>query len=196
MSNIEDAISALTRSRWPIAAAAQNVSSVPGLYAIYGDEQTVRRDLGIDTGPDNPLYVGKAEESLVRRELQGHFAVDPAKRAQTGSSTVRRTFAALLREQLGLRAVPRNTANPGHFASYGLEPDGDARLTAWMHSHLFIAVWPAPHPLNERLVDVESALIRHWTPPLNLMGNPRPAPGLKAARALMAAEARAWRPTA
>jgi hypothetical protein len=190
MTFSNDAIAALSGTRWNIADAPRHVPEQPGLYAVYGDAQAWT-ELGLEPRPDSPLYVGKAEDSLARRELRGHFAVGGG-RAQTGSSTVRRSFAALLRAQLGLRGVPRNVKNPGHFSNFGLAEGGDAALSAWMHTRLTIAVWPAPATLDLPLASVEREAIQRWTPPINLSNNPSPAPELSAARAAMAAEARAW----
>ncbi len=161
---------------------------VPGLYAIYGDAEAWV-DLGLDPQPDSALYVGKSEDDLVRRELDTHFSADPTKKPLTGSSTVRRSFAALLRDRLDLHAVPRNPDKPGYFSNYGLTPDGDARLTAWMHERLLLAVWERPAWLQQPLVELEAAIIHRWTPPLNIRGNPRPLPRLRLAREVMTREA-------
>ncbi|MEV8272305.1 GIY-YIG nuclease family protein [Microbacterium sp. NPDC077184] len=192
MAFASDAISSLSGIRYSITDAPRHVPEKPGLYAVYGDDQAWD-ELGLEPNLDSPLYVGKAEDSLARRELRGHFAAGGG-RAQTGSSTVRRSFAALLRNRLGLRGVPRNANNPGHFSNYGLAEGGDAALSTWMHERLTIAVWPAPASLDVPLATVEREVIRHWTPPINIAENPSPAPGLSAARAAMAAEARAWMP--
>lgn len=173
-----------------MADALVHVPPKPGLYAIYGDAESWEH-LMLPKRADALLYVGKSESSLAGRELGDHFALDSSKLARTGGSTVRRSFAALLRERMDLRGMPRNTANPGHFSMYGLAPDQDAALTAWMHAHLTIAVWEKGASVLP-LKLTEGVIIEDWNPPLNLDGNPRPAPGLKAARAKMAAEARAW----
>lgn len=186
------AVDALTGSRWAIADAVHQVPSRPGLYAIYGNE-LAWGDLKLAPTPDRPLYVGKAERSLVDRDVSDHFATNPNLRPTTGRSTVRRSFAALLREALQLRAVPRNLDNPGYFAMYGLADGGDERLNAWMHSRLAIAVWPAPANMQVRLRDVEVAAIEHFLPPVNLESNPAKLERLKRARAEMAAEAARWR---
>ena len=81
-------------------------------------------------------------------------------------------------------------------ANYGLEPDADQRLTTWMHDRLTIAVWPLPTELA--LVDlkrVENDVIRAWTPTVNIRENPDRLRKLRDARAIMAAEARAWTPS-
>lgn len=184
---------ALTGERWSMTDAPHHVPSAPGLYAIFGDEQAWR-DLQLAPEPDQPLYIGKAEESLVSRDLAGHFATSTTSKPQTGSSTVRRSFAALLRETLSLRAVPRNLQKPGYFASYGLAEPGDLRLNEWMHARLTLAVWPAPAGMTSPLADVETRLIERLAPPINIDKNPHKLARLSAARKVMAAEAARWRP--
>jgi len=111
---VGDALRDLARKA-PLDQAAPRVPARPGLYAIYGDADTWQQ-LGLGDPPDErPLYVGKAEASLVARDLATHFGD-----GRTGSSTVRRSFAALLREPLRLTARPRNPERPERFANYGL----------------------------------------------------------------------------
>lgn len=187
------AVAALAKERWAITDAAQHVPSRPGLYAIYGDEQAWR-DLQLEPEPDQPLYIGKADKSLVSRDLNAHFAMNPNSKPRTGGSTVRRSFAALLRDALNLRAVPRNLAKPGRFANYALAEGGDTRLNEWMHARLSLAVWPAPADIPVRLNDLETAVIVHFAPPINLDKNPGKLARLSRARAQMAAEASLWDP--
>jgi len=189
---IEDALSALTGERWSIVDATKHVPARPGLYAIYGDE-TAWRNLGLEPRTEMPLYVGKAEDSLVSRELNEHFAADPSIAPRTGSSTVRRSFAGLLRNVLDLRAVPRNLSRPAHFPNYALAEGGDARLNRWMHERLTLAVWPAPAARDWSLADVETTVIQRLMPPINISKNPRKLARLSHARAAMAAEASQWR---
>lgn len=188
MRYVAEALLSLSAARWPVRLARGHVRPVPGLYAIYGGAEAWA-NLGLDPRTDSALYVGKSEDDLVRRELHTHFAVDPTKKPLTGSSTVRRSFAALLRDLFDLHAVPRNPNRPGHFSIYGLLPDGDARLTAWMHKRLSLAVWEQPVLMEQPLLDVEVAIIRRWTPPLNIRDNPRPLPRLRMTREAMAEEA-------
>jgi hypothetical protein len=177
---------ALARPRIAIARAADEVPARPGLYAIYGATK-VWKQLGLGRNPDDrPLYIGKAEESLRHRDLKQHFAD-----GRTGSSTVRRSFAALLRDQLSLRAMPRNPTKPAYFTHYGLSPSDDAKLTAWMREHLTIAVWVWDG--KRLLMDDEAAQLALSLPPLNLAGVfTEWSATVSAARAVMAAEARAW----
>ncbi|WP_213815226.1 GIY-YIG nuclease family protein [Glaciihabitans sp. dw_435] len=177
---------------WVISDAATMVGSVPGLYSIHA-AQDGWAELGLDYRAGIPLYVGKSESNLAHRELGQHFAINPAVPSRTGGSTVRRSFAALLREPLGLRGVPRNKDNPERFANFGLEPDGDHLLTQWMHEHLTLAVWPMPNNVDiKQLGAVEIDVIKYWVPPLNIKDNPGRLRHLRVARAQLAADARAW----
>lgn len=183
------AIAALTGPGHTLAAAfAGAVKDKPGLYAVYG-EPAVWSQLGLGAPPDErPLYVGKAEDSLVTRDLDTHFTS-----GDTGRSSPRRSFAALLVDELALVAIPRRPENPepGRWPNYALEADDDDRLTAWMCEHLTLAVWPC-----ERIAwlgDIERAVMVHWRPPLNLAGVKQPRrKQVKDARAAMVIAAKEW----
>jgi hypothetical protein len=188
-----EAMSALAGPGHKISDAPEHIPSAPGLYAVHAEPDTWRM-LGLEGhDPKTPLYVGKSEDDLVTRDLKTHFAVERGDRSTTGSSTVRRSFAALLREPLELRGVPRNKSKPGHFSNYALEKDADDRLTEWMNKYLTIAVWPKPAGVDLTLTEVEKRVLRQWGPPLNLTHVPAPLQQLRSARAVMAAEARAWK---
>ncbi len=180
------AVRTLRGGRYSIAEAEVKVPRAPGLYAVYGGPETWH-DLGLGNPPDGrPLYVGKSESSLLGRDIGQHFGD-----GRTGSSTVRRSFAALLRGKLDLHAIPRNPARPERFANYGLSPDNDRQLTAWMKTRLELAVWPSPADAILRVVELE--VLSELLPPLNLSGvTTQWSSMVSSARALMAAEARAW----
>jgi GIY-YIG catalytic domain-containing protein len=182
----ESACAALLGQRYSIDDAVSHVPDEAGLYAVYATPQAWQ-DLGLELDATLPaVYVGKAERSLSSRDVRTHFA-----RGRTGSSTLRRSLAALLRDPLGLTAVPRNTARPDSSANFGLRPDGEDRLSAWMHEHLSLATWVKPEGAD--LDAVETGVLRAWQPPLNLSKVATPSARLKAARRVMADEARAWR---
>lgn len=174
--------------RWPIGELTERLDPVPGLYAVFGTD-AAWDELGLPLdGDSRPLYVGKAEDSFVSRDLRTHFAS-----GKTGQSTVRRSFAALLHESAGFRGVPRNPERPGHFANFGLTADDDARLTEWMWDRLSLAVWPSHG--NVALRDIERRVVLLLDPPLNIEYLPPTSRReLRAARRLMADEARRWRP--
>lgn len=169
-----------------LAVGEAEVPGAPGLYAIHGAPD-VWIELGLGAPPDlRPLYVGKSERSLARRDVGTHFAD-----GRTGQSTVRRSLAALLVEPLQLVACPRNPARPERFANFGLEPASERRLTAWMHERLGLATWASPP--GTVLADVEADVLQRLVPPLNSDKVNGPwRSELRAARARMAAAAEAW----
>ena len=179
------AVDSLSGTHYAIADAIDHVPSKPGLYAVYADPETWQ-ELNLEIRVGCPLYVGKAEQSLQSRDIRTHFAT-----GRTGSSTVRRSFAALLRNALGLRGVPRNMERPERPANFGLEAEGDQHLTAWMQERLFLSCWAKPDT-EVSLSAIETAVIKWWQPPLNLVKVDRRLPALRHARRVMADDARTW----
>jgi len=188
MADLKQILASLSFPRHTLGMALPAIPAKPGLYAIYGNDG-VWSSLGLGSAIDGlPLYVGKSEDSLADRDLKTHFG-----NGRTGTSTVRRSFAALLRDELQLTAVPRNPANPGHFSNYGLSAADDVALTNWMRSRLEIAFWIFDQ--SRPLAAIETDVLRHLHPPLNIQGvDHKWKAGLKAQRAVMAAQARAWQP--
>ena len=184
---VEDALQALAGMRHDHTQAIELVPEQPGLYAFYGDELTWA-DLELEpVFNGQPLYVGKAERSLNGRDVRTHFAS-----GKTGSSTVRRSFAALLAERLDLVAVPRNLDKPDGSANFALDPASDARLSTWMEHHLRLATWVRTE--GTVLNDVETAVVLRLRPPLNLDKVGEPRDRLRQARRRLADTARAWNP--
>lgn len=156
-----------------------------GLYAISEVTPSCVEAGTLDApvGPGGLLYVGKAEKSLTRRDVRQHFGI-----GKTGRSTVRRSFAALLRDELGLVPVPRATASATSTApaTFALTGESDLRLTTWMTEHLALRVWTPPS--NVVLAAVEREVIGDLNPPLNLT-HAGPRPLLKVVRKAMVAAA-------
>ncbi len=169
-----------------IPEAEQSVPNRPGIYAVRGD-RAVWRSLGVGGPVDaQPLYVGKAERSLAARDVRTHFST-----GKTGSSTLRRSLAGLLADELTLEGRPRNLARPERFANFGLEASGDERLTRWMLTHLRLAVWPSPD--GAMLDEVETAVLERLLPPLNVAKVATPwRASVQAGRRRLAAEAETW----
>jgi hypothetical protein len=160
-SAVAQALVDLAGARHNRADATHGVQKRAGLYAFYGDEQAWS-DLDLSPAFEGqPLYVGKAEKSLNGRDVGTHFSA-----GKTGSSTVRRSLAALLASRLDLVAVPRNLARPDGSANYSLETTGDERLSRWMEERLALATWVKPEDVV--LADVETAVLLRRRPPLNL----------------------------
>lgn len=148
-----------------VAVEERSFPNAPGLYALYGSRE-VWGALKLEL-PDfdvRPLYVGKAERSLKRRDFTTHFAT-----GKTGWSTLRRALAALL----NMRAALRNSAKPARPTHYGLHEDDEKTLTEWMMQRLEIAVWEKPADC-ENLGDLEKAVLQSLKPPLNVKDNESP----------------------
>ncbi|HVQ18152.1 MAG TPA: hypothetical protein VMT27_03850 [Actinomycetes bacterium] len=185
MSFTAEALVDLAGVRHKRSAATHQVPSAPGLYAFYGDEQAWSE---LDLSPafdGQPLYVGKAERSLNGRDVGTHFST-----GKTGSSTVRRSLAALLADQLGLVAVPRNIVRPDGSANFSLEAAGDERLSRWMEERLALSTWVKPEDVV--LDEVETAVLLRLRPPLNLDKVGESRERLRRARGVLAAASRNW----
>lgn len=185
---VEAALHALAGERHDRTRAADLVPDQPGLYAFYGDEEAWT-ELALERVFDGqPLYVGKAERSLNGRDVRTHFAS-----GKTGSSTVRRSLAALLDDELDLVAVPRNLDKPDGSANFAIDPASDTRLSSWMERHLHLATWTKPQGIV--LNEIETAVVLRLRPPLNLDKIGQPRDRLRQARRRLADQARAWNAT-
>jgi hypothetical protein len=153
------------------AITTESVSSWPhrpGLYAVYGSPEVWRTLTLGDPPDDRPLYVGKAETSLSRRDVGTHFGfVAGGGNSITGSSTLRRSLSAMLRTALGFRGQYRNPAKPEKPANFGLSCDQDAVLSDWMRANLRATYWEMTTS-EIPLADVETAVLGQLKPPLNI----------------------------
>jgi hypothetical protein len=186
------ALRALSKAGKRVGAIDEEAAGHPGLYAICASAATWR-ELDLGQPPDNrPLYIGKAEDSLASRDLRGHFGMRERKKpSPTGSSTLRRSFAALLADSRGYRGMPRNPENPSHFSNYGLSVADDEDLSAWMRRSLRIALWP--HDDSAALDAIETAALKRLLPPLNLNKVVTPwKKEVKDARVVLTDQAREW----
>lgn len=182
---ISGALESLAGLRNRHREAVKLVPNKPGLYAFYGDDEAWSQ-LELRPALDaQPLYVGKAERSLNGRDVGTHFAV-----GKTGSSTVRRSLAALLVDSLALVAAPRNPAKPDGSANFGLDAKSEVRLSEWMTQRLSLATWTKPDDVS--LDEMETQVLRRLRPPLNLDKVGEPRERLRQARKRMAEAARAW----
>lgn len=188
---LQQALSALTGERYALADGDPDLPAGRGLYALYGGAD-VWNGLGLGSPPDDrPLYVGKAEASIVNRDLRGHVGWPSGSTSLTGRSTLRRSIVALLAKSGGpdFKAVPRNPAKPERFANYGLSRQDDILLTEWMRDGLSLSIWVAPNGVTLR--SVEREVLAHWEPPLNLTAVTTPWTRMvKEARAEKAVQAR------
>ena len=112
----EAADALLSEPRLSAGSASTELPPKPGLYAVFAESEA-HEQLGLpSTTVGRPIYLGKAEKSLLNRDGQTHF-----KLGQTGRSTLRRSLAALLHDALQLRGQPRqldtpatSTSSPSH----------------------------------------------------------------------------------
>lgn len=186
---IAAALGSLAGARHGYTVAVEVVPNGAGLYAFFGDGPAWS-SLGLTpVFDDQPLYVGKAERSLNGRDVRTHFAA-----GKTGSSTVRRSLAALLAGELALVPIPRNVAKPDGSANFALDPASEARLSDWMQQRLSLATWVKLE--GESLDIIETEVVRQLRPPLNLDKVGEPRERLRAARKRLADVARAWQPGA
>lgn len=157
------------------------IPSDPGLYLLYCDAPISALDWNPTVGP---AYVGKAEHGLRSRISRDHFG-------DTGRSTLRRSYGALLKEELGLKAFPRPVAGPPapvDFTNYTFARPGDDHLTEWMLTHLRVEPLKVWRPGEQ-----EARLIEEHGPPLNLIGWDNPwRSEIKVLRKRCADEARAF----
>lgn len=80
-------------------------SDQPGIYAFfYQGKSTVVNSITLKS--NSLAYIGKTESSQRSRDANTHF-----KSGKTSSSTVRKSFGAILREELVLTPIPRNDSN-------------------------------------------------------------------------------------
>jgi hypothetical protein len=187
-------MTALRTSPVPVDKLSAEFGSRPGLYACYASRSTWA-ELGLSKpGDGRPLYFGKAESTLASRDVAGHFATGKRGiQSPTGSSTLRRSLTALLAPAREYRGVPRNPARPGHFSNFGLSVEHDNDLSGWMRQRLRLALWP--HDMTAELDEIETGALVEFVPPLNLVKVATPwRLQVKAARRVLADEARAWRP--
>ena len=131
----------------------------PGLYALFLESQASLPGFAI--APTGLLYIGKTGSSLHKRN---HFRYK-----HSAISSPRRSLGALLRQQLGLQALPSGQGRSGkNFAHFRFSENSEKQLTRWMHNHL--AYTCAPASTVEKIRHMEQCLIAQFLPPLNLTG--------------------------
>lgn len=136
----------------------------PGLYALFLESQAALPGLAI--APSGLLYIGKTGSSLHKRN---HFL-----HPHSAASSPRRSLGALLKQQLGLQALPRGQGRSGkNFTHYRFSKTDEEKLKKWMHNHLTYTY--ALMSVIKNIKHMEKCLIAELFPPLNLTDwlNPR-----------------------
>lgn len=134
----------------------------PGIYAFILNENSHLNEFGI---PNQVLYVGIAKDSLKKRDLGNHF-----NSKSTGSSTLRRSLGAILKEEFRLTAFSRNEKNgKKEILNYKFNSDGEKLLTDWMNENLTVGYWKDEHSISySKLRDLEKDVIEILKPTLDL----------------------------
>lgn len=142
-------------------------SQLPGIYAIFfiGNNFPV---FGGAVSRHQIIYIGKTESSQEKRDAKTHFTS-----GKTGSSTVRRSFGALLRERKNLTPIPRNNSDykRGRLSHYKFDPVSEDSITQWMTQNLGLSFYEYPES-RQNIEELETQIISHLVPILNLSKNP------------------------
>ena len=127
----------------------------PGVYAIFLEKDASVP--GIAPGTDGLIYFAGVES------LPEQIADLDFKTGKTGFSTLRQRLGALLKNEMGLKAIPRGNAikdRDPHFFKF--HPGDEGRLTQWMMKSLRIGV-----AAGSDLPDEEKAFSAQFKPALN-----------------------------
>lgn len=140
--------------------ANENYPETSGIYAIFLSEKSNLSGFG---DGNKIVYIGIAKHSLRDRDFNQHFRT-----GQTGRSTLRRSIGAILKDKLGLTAIPRGGINDGkRFDNFKFNQE--QRLTDWMVSNLEIGYWTPKCPLSyQELRNVEKKITMYLKPTLDL----------------------------
>ena len=130
----------------------------PGIYAWWDPSGALTRfwPAGFpQVDPTEPLYIGIARTTLAERGGEMHLE-------NTRMSTIRRSLAALLVDELHLLPGAAVDLNPRNRTKFSLGPAAEQRLTSWMKTHLRVTWILHPTP-----GDFEKDIVKRLTPPLN-----------------------------
>ena len=148
----------------------KSFSDMPGIYGIgFGGLRFPLASIREYILHRPILYIGKTEYSQLKRDKKTHFTS-----GKTGSSSVRRTFGAILRDELSLVPIPRSTKEKSDkkYRNYKFMENSEERLTTWMLQNLSLSFWKYSMD-DESLDDIETQLIKKYVPVLNHRYNPR-----------------------
>jgi len=136
-------------------AADIPATSGTDVYALHLSNPQAFPQIEVDSS--GLLYVGMTEDSLEARNHFGH--------KDSSFSSPRRSLGAILKQELGLKAIPRGSGKSlKDMTHFRFARDGEQRLTTWMIEHLeYSSV-----VLVDGIGDVERVLINCLRPPLNL----------------------------
>lgn len=143
---------ALNLSDWPRATNKKMLyPHTAGVYALFLNEGATIP--GVRPGEFGLVYVGLGQGT---RGLAArcHF------KGKTAGHSPRRSLAALLADELGLRPV--FIRKPSGATTFKLDKASEPLLDHWMEANLCVALQPYDNP-----GEYERELVRGWEPPLN-----------------------------
>ena len=155
----------------PVKDVLADRTRIPAQAGVYGWwfrdgppmvplEGTVEKDgyrlLYVGIAPRRPSRAGSTSNSTLRQRLAGNHLG-----GSLSSSTVRRTLAALLQDELGLQVGRRASGK------LVMPKDNERKLTDWMADHAALSLMASSAPWQ-----IEDALLRSdLRLPLNLAGS-------------------------
>lgn len=161
MTSIETITSSI---RATMKSVTQHIDypNVPGLYGFQLAKDAILGNLGFG---GQIVYVGKAEDSLKKRDLNTHF-----KDNCTGSSTLRRSIGAILKDEFKAIAFSRNgTLDRPNIDNYKFDTEAERKLSKWMNDNLLVGYWEYDCAIEEKLLhEIEVQLILALKPTLDL----------------------------
>jgi len=144
-------------------------SNLPGIYFIGFNGENFPFPSQVDiVSTGDIIYVGKTEKSQKSRDANTHF-----KSGKTGSSTLRRSVGAILRNKLELKPIPRSQ-NEIKMRDFKFIEESEIKLTKWMIKNLSLSFYEVTEG-KRYLKLLENQLIELLTPILNIsknIGNP------------------------
>ncbi|MBI4946385.1 MAG: hypothetical protein HY840_08295 [Bacteroidetes bacterium] len=137
-------------------------SDNPGLYAFILTDKSNLKQFGKG---GQIIYVGKAEDSLKKRDFKTHF-----NDKRSGNSTLRRSIGAIFKTKFNSTAFTRNgTLDKIAIDNYKFDIESESKLTSWMKQNLEIGYWEFDSlKENEILYDIEEKIIIKLRPTLDL----------------------------
>lgn len=143
-------------------------SQLPGIYALFyiGNNFPL---LGDTVKKHQIIYIGKTESSHERRDAKTHFTS-----GKTGSSTVRKSIGAILREYENLIPIPRNNTDYSkeRNSHFKFDDPSEEIITNWMINNLATSFYEYPKTKIE-IENLETILINELVPILNISKNPK-----------------------
>lgn len=141
-------------------------SAQPGIYAVlyFGKSKLLGAISGLKSG--QIIYIGKTLSSQQSRDADTHF-----KSGKSGSSTVRRSIGALLREEMKFFPIPRGSGKTDmDTINYCFDEKSEEVLTSWMIDNLGLAFFEYPKSSDE-IRSLELKLLDKLFPVLNIESN-------------------------